>query len=99
MQEVGCEVHVPCRVPCHVPCHDHGHCLVPLDLGLMELQPEWRLEQVLEQVLVDQLRLEPVSVEQVLEQMRVMARREMVMVEASLWPVQHVQRGLLREPI
>ncbi len=75
MQEVGCEVHVPCRVPCHVPCHDHGRCLVPLELGLMELQPGWQLEQMLEQVL-DQLQLEQVLMEQVLEQVLVMARHE-----------------------
>ncbi len=91
--------HVPCRVPCHAPCHDHGRCPVPLVLGLMELQLGWRPEQMLEQVLVDQLRLEQVLMEHVLEQVPAMAQHEVVMLGAPLWLILHVQRGLLREPI
>ena len=72
LQEIGCEVYVPCRVPCHVPCHDHA----PLELGPMELQLG---QLVLEQVQVDQ-QPEQTRMERVRERVLMMVRHEVVTV-------------------
>ena len=86
MQEVGCKVHVPGRGPCHAPCHDH----VPLELGPMELQ----LGQLaMEQAQVDQ-QLEQTLMERVLERMLVVVRHGVMVMEALIWRIHNVPRGL-----